>query len=301
MNEKWIQQYIEHLKFGKFEEMLKMKEGNFPQSFYKYRALDSRTFECLEKDYLWMAEFDKLNDTFECSLSLDNDSMLRDLFTRTEIVQKFTNSGYSLDEIKEIAVSPTPYATYKLIAGHKGYKLPFTEKQQLERIADAWKNDESLRNKSIRICSFSTINDSLLMWAHYADEYRGICIEYDLYSFDHIRPFLQPVFYSDRRPCITSFKELNSYFHVVASITKALEWQYESEWRLTYFTESQIAKGNRLTVPTATKIYLGPSFHKNNAKDQERLFEITSDKKIQIVQMSTHENEYKLVSDENLH
>ncbi len=56
------------------------------------------------------------------------------------------------------------------------------------------------------------------MWAHYANEYQGICVEYSLIDQDQVRTFLQPVYYTVERASVKSFNDLNSYFYVFASI-----------------------------------------------------------------------------------
>ena len=53
--------------------------------------------------------------------------------------------------------------------------------------------------KITKICSFSAVNDSILMWGHYAQDHKGFCVEYDLEKLepDHpLRRTLYPVIYS---------------------------------------------------------------------------------------------------------
>ena len=295
MDSNWIAQYVEYLKFDKFEEMFMLKTLHFPTSFYKYRKLDERTLECIENGYLWMSEFDKLNDTFECSLILDNESMLRDLFTAESNVKLFKAYGYTEVELSSIRNHINPFSEYRRIAKTKGIEIPLTEQQQLERVRSAWKKDEVERNSNIRICSFSTIKNSLLMWAHYSDEYRGICIEYDLIDSDKIRPWMQPVHYTDFRVRVKNFEEINSRLNVVASVTKSTHWEYEKEWRLTYYLERQLENGNKVQLPIPKVIYLGPSFEKNAENYKTKLKELAVRKGIQLIQMVVHETEYMIV------
>jgi len=35
---------------------------------------------------------------------------------------------------------------------------------------------------SLKVCSFSGTQYSIIMWSHYADQHRGFCIEYDTNS-----------------------------------------------------------------------------------------------------------------------
>lgn len=88
------------------------------------------------------------------------------------------------------------------------------------------------------VLSLSAKWQSGLMWSHYADEHRGICIEYDTRDQEH--PRLLPVNYKAPRAVKTSdllrwklhedeaakHRVLQTYFY-----TKSYEWSYEREWR----------------------------------------------------------------------
>ena len=73
--------------------------------------------------------------------------------------------------------------------------------------------------------------DDVLMWAHYADSHKGICLEFDGYS--SLMAEAQQVNYVKIRPSINPYL---SDDHVVmmekALLTKAEQWKYEAEWRL---------------------------------------------------------------------
>ena len=73
---------------------------------------------------------------------------------------------------------------------------------------------------SYRICCFSSRYDSILMWSHYADENKGICVEYDLGLLDHSNPILRhiyPVIYGKDRVFKLDVKEISEITGVKAS------------------------------------------------------------------------------------
>ena len=100
--------------------------------------------------------------------------------------------------------------------------------------------------KSFGILSLSEIEDSLLMWAHYADEHRGVVLEFEgshpyfnrrLHDHDVARS-VRPVVYTPQRPrrAIVSYSAddgdfldrlANDFF-----LVKSPEWSYEREWRM---------------------------------------------------------------------
>jgi hypothetical protein len=89
------------------------------------------------------------------------------------------------------------------------------------------------RFSEIAITCFSTLNDDLLMWSHYADNHRGVCLAFDQVYGDP--PFLAfPVEYSDNRPVadVTKMVDGENTFLRAAILSKAKCWEYESEYRM---------------------------------------------------------------------
>ena len=98
----------------------------------------------------------------------------------------------------------------------------------------------NLRNDTW-LCSLSKINDSILMWAHYCYNHKGVCIGLDLdkvmqsvppmFGEIYLQPFVLDVQYKSiiERP--------NGYCNAMGLFnyqwqTKAKEWEYEQEVRL---------------------------------------------------------------------
>jgi hypothetical protein len=94
-------------------------------------------------------------------------------------------------------------------------------------------SDHNLRIFSnTRIFCVSEHRDNQLLWAHYADSYRGFCIGYAVYLVPNPR-VLHPVQYADRIPKniwksgSLSPQELLEWM----LLTKTTPWSYEREWR----------------------------------------------------------------------
>lgn len=106
------------------------------------------------------------------------------------------------------------------------------------------------------IKSFSEICNDLSMWSRYADEYSGMCVEYDVRKLDeNVLCHLYPVNYSDERfvksdlhftfnelirmkqdrengNCLDSCDFLENIMALFLSKSKV--WEYEKEWRLVF-------------------------------------------------------------------
>src|SRR5580704_16264537 len=92
--------------------------------------------------------------------------------------------------------------------------------------------------EALRVGCFSERNDSILMWSHYADHHRGICIEYETrwLSIPGGLGFLHPVNYYPELFNPTEYfryipDDYNNFMLMIAACHKAPEWAYEQEWR----------------------------------------------------------------------
>lgn len=135
---------------------------------------------------------------------------------------------------------------------------------------------------------FSENYCSNLMWAHYADNHKGICVEYDLSLLDwknEIFDHIFPVLYVDNRPfsaeavleiCDSqnwlNFDIFNNAAPSVSSILndalimflfKGTEWKCEKEWRIIYSKYQLYCNcdngivDDMIAFDCATAIYLG--------------------------------------------
>lgn len=116
---------------------------------------------------------------------------------------------------------------------------------------------EIQENKArIGMCSFSEAHDHELMWAHYADQFSGICVEYSLPRLlnnldDDIA--LVRMFYSETVPVIGRAKKDPGETARKVLSYKNYRWSYEREWRLF----GPLGKANYDEVRCVRRVYLG--------------------------------------------
>lgn len=107
---------------------------------------------------------------------------------------------------------------------------------------------------SMTISCFSVSGwNNQLMWSHYANSYKGICVEYDLEKANNFFGFFYPITYSAVRPTV-SLRDLGiaGYDHSIPEyiscetnmelvfsylLTKNTCWKYEEEWRIINVTQ----------------------------------------------------------------
>lgn len=187
---------IKHLRT--FWQILKPK----PKALYKYHRINRNLIKLLINNSLWAGTASNLNDPYDC-----NFEMSKEFFK-----EKFLNKMFSGEEYKLI-----PEADKKWFLD--GLGAVFTE--------DQIKTFQRFSLKFIGICCFSSKHNSELMWSHYADSAKGVCLEFDFRKNDSIKKKLIPVRYSDKTILAQNEVDISK-----ALIKKRKAWSYENEWRI---------------------------------------------------------------------
>lgn len=212
-----------------------------PASLYKYYGDEKNRFDLVRTNKVWYSSPDKFNDVFDCEITIDEKAMVEDAL-------KLVST--------DIIVRP----------GSQMWKMiNDTMHCELHKFRDVFAN---LRTTTGVSC-FSELNDSLLMWAHYANNHRGICVEYDLLEINRQLGFTPvPIIYSDERVCFQHFNietiENDSIKLLLESLTtKSTDWSYEREWRIIREKEAcgdnwqEEKKGALLNMIQPSSIILG--------------------------------------------
>jgi hypothetical protein len=90
---------------------------------------------------------------------------------------------------------------------------------------------------NLGLCCFNERPDNELMWAHYADQFYGICIAYNFRALLDGLPegvTFSKISYSEEIPKTTDGRGMAGYDHKAKTIlsTKNHRWAYEREWRM---------------------------------------------------------------------
>jgi len=144
------------------------------------------------------------------------------------------------------------------------------------------------------VCSFFCSEpNSALMWAHYADNHAGFCVEYEV-SPELGNLNLFSVIYSSQLPIISAseliFSPAETFTRIL--ITKKIEWAYENEWRIIHLNSLDPNKesGKLIDLPTGmkvTRIIAGCKLHTN---DDASRYNIVLDMAKQIgINLTTYE------------
>lgn len=245
-----------------------------PASLYKYYSDTKLNFETIKNNSMWYSAPCNFNDIFDCNISIDD--------------EKIFNNALNLFPDKRGVRTGSPM--WKKLKEEINRGLYMLETQFNE-----------LRNTTGISC-FSEREDSLLMWAHYANNHRGICVEYNLLNINKELGFTAvPIIYSNDRTCfdsIESYGEKDIWKFFIESLTsKSMEWNYEKEWRI---IRDQVAcgsqwdvnkKGALLKMIRPDSIILGCA---TNLEFEKEIMRYCDDNKIKLYKMKKDQYEYKL-------
>ena len=183
-----------------------------PPQLYKYRSLGSQGLqEIFTRSVVWFARPDSFNDPFDC---------------RVRIV--YDRSPEELDQYWD-----------QMLAKYQPELTP-EERRALKQQAIAAGNRESCMDAHMQqavdsrgVYSVSATPNHLLLWSHYADGHKGLCLRFEhiVDLFPEVRlPGAHHIRYPERFPLVS--EKADPREHVEATIlTKPACWAYEEEWR----------------------------------------------------------------------
>lgn len=297
MQDQWKNELENYLFSSPIENLnlqsaISIKNGNVPKRLFKYRkAVDQRTLENLENDKLWCAKPSTFNDPYDSALCINNfeAEYFKDSKEYTSFLFEKSNSDLKSELERTMAQNPS-----------------FIDESLLSFINNQKKNidyhiEEFNKNKDVcKICCFTENLDSVLMWSHYAAAHTGFVVEYnfsDLPITDFKYQYLFPVFYRQELFDLKRFLEFhrrtgkyNECAYVIPALSKALNWKYESEWRLLLPYGTKLPPGT-IPSPIPTAIFFGARISKY---DRNNLIQIAEDKKLSYYDMKLDNYEFKM-------
>ncbi|MFG1481139.1 DUF2971 domain-containing protein [Xanthobacter sp. V4C-4] len=226
------------------------KANKTPARLYKYRAFSNLTLEMLVDDTLYFADPSSFNDPLDTRPTLDADvgaaelesMLLRLVQQRAEAEMSAAAktiryrgpktiehiSRHSQREAAQLIERIRYYAT------NPEYEIDDPEQYLLGHYVES----ELLQRYDKGVLSLAERAHCPLMWSHYGDQHRGLCIGYSVP--DDARPDLHKISYGGNRLVAASAvgRMLNGDATARAQVDgavllrKAAEWRYEKEWRL---------------------------------------------------------------------
>jgi hypothetical protein len=315
----WIKRMVECLapaEVGdvRVEEAIAIKYQHRSKSVFKYRCNDQRSRDNLEKDLVWICSPTSYNDPYDSSLSITAQILTNTVILEgvREIINRELASRVAPEKIDKILHASHPaLALQELIMvdmdeAPPEHRTKFQDDltAQMRTWEEAFaKTLPGSHKHSLKVCSFSATQFSIIMWSHYSNHHRGFCIEYDTASLpsEHLfASMLYPVIYSERLfdgtnyylAAIRNQKTFNILFPALAALYKSPEWSYEKEWRLV-IPANLVPEASPWGVPTPKSVYLGSRMPE---EDKQPILEICRRKGIDVHQMYLADDSFRLHS-----
>lgn len=224
-----------------------------PAMFYRYRVFSTSTLDSLCHDTLHFAHPGTFNDPLDCSPNLDCDSDLENLRSLLTALVRRRVSAEVLESLKKAYLQggkATRHADRRAQSevarqlANIAYNATDPEYSVSKETAETWLLTQEIGRELLRhfergVCCFSTTYSSPLLWSHYGDQHKGLCIGYGLDRTP--RPQLRKVVYGGNRTIKTSTlvrafihgdHNAQEDLHRDVLLRKACGWDYECEWRL---------------------------------------------------------------------
>ena len=199
------------IKFGD-KKLWTAKNNSVPRKLYKYRPISDWTIQLIKEAMIFHAHKDSFNDPF------DGINKFRFTFDENDIIDLV--STFTKDKRKE----------------ERDRHINFF-------ISNPQKFEEFVRQAAFSqigkygITCFSSKVDNTLMWAHYGDDHKGICIEFnfgeEVKYLDDITElnlfYIRRVNYQNEIPVINYRDIAKERFTPIYH--KGKKWEYEDEYR----------------------------------------------------------------------
>ena len=194
---------------------------------YKYCSFDVGEI-IVSSQLLKFSNPNSFNDPFDCDIDLL-------IFDFSDCCQEINDD---ITKAKSILIAKHGDAIKKQIEDIPINKLEeYYKRSQLDKISRS------------SVCCFSKEYKNTSLWAHYADNHKGICLIFDLLEehpfieYDSYRFAQGPVDYENYNPV----NYLKSKMEGISRLffTKSKDWKYESEYRFQILEESGFFKFNK--------------------------------------------------------
>ena len=180
-------------------------QKKYPPFLYKYASLTS-SIRFLNNHACYFSPFYKFNDPYEGRYEVQK------IYARGVWEQHFVNSMH---------MQPSEAKN----AADKMLRVPTSAAIELRN------NIQEELNKSGIFC-LSVENDNILLWSYYAQNHKGLCIEFSILEDADffVKHKLLKVNYDDDYPIIDFFRHRDSIPKAI--LHKAKCWEHEREWRM---------------------------------------------------------------------
>lgn len=205
----------EALPYPERRQFLATQPTPYPEHFYHFRGYEGPNDERNLRDFLVHSRFflrcpRDFNDPFECRFQFGA------LGTITDLYDRFVESATLQGTPRHIASSNASEVLLKI---------------DPKVIAENAKKDTLSRFNALGIFCLCESYKDILMWGHYGQSHRGVCVEFDIAEGVRTFGLCLKVRYDNAMP-VLDYPERSPRDLFNPIVRKSEHWRYEREWRI---------------------------------------------------------------------
>jgi len=205
---------FEALSHEERRQRLAELHSRLPSHLYHYRGFDGPNDErnlrdMLVKSQLFLRAPSDFNDPFECRFQFGT------LGTMAEVHAYLVHAA--------VAQGATPAVVASLADG--------MARLGAAGIQQAATEDSHRRLQAVGICCFAESYKNTLMWSHYGQSHKGVCIEFDVAHGVSLFGLCNKVEYGGPLPKL-DYPSTDPRDVIAPIFRKSKHWEYEEEWRV---------------------------------------------------------------------
>jgi len=278
--------------------------------YYKYQPINQYLFSNLINSQIYFSQADKFNDPYDSVLSFAHQG------TYNEWVKFF--EGVSIQERGFVDPEKMKHLLSSL---HKHSP----ESELLISTIPGFQQEETGHSDMLLVASFSKVRDNILMWSHYGNLHKGICLGYEAVrsnGFDHLRFFpesfpsqkhdlmkkvdwllrLQEVEYnSDYPEPLNRLKPPTNDVIKRFALRKHNNWEYEDESRIVITKDFVTSQLMRLNFTQLREVIFGVQVDQQMKETIRKIIEehyLKKGAQVRIYQAKMDKHRYALILNE---
>ena len=256
--------------------------NKLPKNTYQFRSCSKYLYQTLLNEKLNLSSPSTFNDPFDCPIrKIFDDATIDKSIKISCFVSKYKLPYYETNLINNLK-----HVIDEILDNYLG-KQKNSDRCQDGKLEEYFNKDQKTYIPKYELFENKEKPNNgkeeylnTLMWAHYADSHKGICIKYrfskSIFKNNTVDKFLyfDDVTYSDE-----DFASINkdNYNYKNGVFLKNKAWEYENELRLLYYDKN--GKGDYVSIDAPyciEAIYFGVKCSK---EDKETIYRIMKDKK----------------------
>jgi hypothetical protein len=184
-----------------------VNNNQLPQFVYRMRSINRFLFDSLINGEMWFSNPEDFNDPFDCDINMKIQNSTHkkiQTYFGTYLKKHFTSN-----ELRNINIKNISREDFEILINKVAKKVTHRK----------------------GIACFMSNCDNLLMWAHYADSHKGICLKFDVLEDTTFFSPAKKVNYNKNYPEYDYLTNKNDFVNQMF-FTKSEEWIYEGEVRV---------------------------------------------------------------------